>query len=215
MVSIKSEGVILKRRNFSEADRILTIFTKTQGKVSVLAKGVRRITSRRAGNIELLNRVIVFLHQGKGMPILTEAKAVDTYPNLKNDLTLSTYAFHIIELLDKLLAENQENPILYGHMVEVLNRLSKKPRQILIRAFEAKILSNLGFATFQRQGVNLIHPRGGSILEELELRPWDEIENMEINEREALELERILRYHCEKILENRLNSLTMLKRMKN
>jgi len=73
MRGFKTEGIVLKRRNFGEADRILTVFTKDRGKISVLAKGVRRITSRRAGNVELLNRVSIFLHQTRGMPILTEA----------------------------------------------------------------------------------------------------------------------------------------------
>ena len=113
------KSIVLKRKNFGEADRILTVFTTHRGKISVLAKGVRRITSRRAGNVELLNRVSIFLHQTKGMPILTEAVSLDTYPKLKGNLKLSTVAFHIIELVDKLTAENQENRSLYTELVEV------------------------------------------------------------------------------------------------
>lgn len=222
MQSIKVEGIILKRRNFGEADRILTVFTHTRGKISVLAKGVRRITSRRAGNVELLNRVIMFLHQTKGMPILTEAKAINTYPKLKEDLTLSTYTFHIIELVDKLTAENQENRLLYEHLVEVLRRLERKPRQILIRAFEAKILSNLGFMSFQNSEVSrfarsarraIQFHLGGRILAKLEIMPWDEIEKMEIKEKEAMELEHVLRYHLEKVLEGALKSRKFLKQI--
>ena len=148
MQSVKAAGIILKRRDFGEADRILTVFSQKMGKISVLAKGVRKITSRRAGNVELLNRVLMYLHKGKNFWILTEAVSIDTYQKLKEDLTLSTYAYHIIELVDKLTAENQENFILYDHLINLLERLSKNPRQILIRAFEVKILSNLGFADF-------------------------------------------------------------------
>ena len=122
MRGFKTEGIILKRRNFGEADRILTVFTLQKGKISVIAKGVRRITSRRAGNVELLNRVIMFLYQGQGMPILTEAEGIESFENLKSDLVLSTVAFHIIELVDKLTAENQENRVLYEHLVNVLKR---------------------------------------------------------------------------------------------
>lgn len=215
MQGFKAEGIILKRRNFGEADRILTVFTHQRGKISVLAKGVRRITSRRAGNVELLNRCIMFLHQTKGLPILTEAKAIDTFPKLKEDLTLSTYTFHIIELVDRLTAENQENPLLYEMLVEVLNKLSKNPRQIFIRAFEAKILSNLGFISFQNPEVELhFHPRGGSaILKNLEVMSWDEIEKMKIDEKEAMELERVLRYHVERVIEGQLKSRRFLKKI--
>ena len=123
MRGFKTEGVILKRKNFGEADRILTVFTQSRGKISIVAKGVRRITSRRAGNVELLNRVSLFLYQGKGMSILTEAEGLENFEKLKSDLSLSTVAFHIIELVDKLTAENQENRILYEHLVNCLKRL--------------------------------------------------------------------------------------------
>ncbi len=219
MPGFKTEGVILKRRNFGEADRILTVFSLHRGKISVLAKGVRRITSRRAGNVELLNRVSMFLFPGKNFLILTEAESFNTYPKLKEDLTLSTYAYHIIELMDKLTAENQENRRLYFELVEVLKRLSRKPRQILIRAFEAKILSLMGFMSFKSDGVNVSHPRGviashlGNLLGSLESLSWDEIEKMEINEKEALELERVLRYHLERVIEGQLKSRKFLKKI--
>ncbi len=128
MHGIKVEGVILKRRNLGEADRILTVFSLQKGKISVLAKGVRRITSRRSGNVELLNRVAMYLHQAKTFLILTEASSLDTFQKIKANLTLSTYAYHIIELIDKLTAENQENRILYEYIVEVLRRVERKPR---------------------------------------------------------------------------------------
>lgn len=213
MQAFKTEGIILKRRNFGEADRILTVFTLHRGKISILAKGVRRITSKRAGNVELLNRVSIYLHQGKGMPILTEAQSLDTFQKLKADLTLSTYAYHILELVDKLTAENQENRILYTELVEVLQRLSRHPRQILVRAFEAKILSNLGFVSFQTPGVAARSPSKivNQILEELENMPWHEIEKMEIEEKEAMELERVLRYHVERVIEGSLKSRNFLK----
>lgn len=214
MRAFKTEGIVLKRKNFGEADRILTVFSLHRGKISVLAKGVRRIISRRAGNVELLNRVSMYLHQTKGMSILTEAESLDTYQKLKEDLTLSTYAYHIIELVDRLTAENQENRILYNHLVEVLKKLSQNPRQILIRAFEAKILSNLGFISFGREireiaGIGEIR----NLLKKLEISPWGEIEKMEINKKEALELERILRYDLEKILESSLKSRTFLRKL--
>ncbi len=191
----------------------MTVFTYQKGKISVLAKGVRRITSRRAGNVELLNRSLMFLHPARNFLILTEASVLDTYQKLKEDLTLSTYAFHIIELVDKLTAENQENRTLYEHLVNVLERLSKNPRQILVRAFEAKILADLGFLTFREFGG--IGEVGGvkEILKDLEVLSWDEIEKLEINQKQALELERVLRYHVERVIEGKLKSRQMLRKI--
>ncbi len=216
MAGFKTEGIVLKRRNFGEADRILTVFSKDKGKISVVAKGVRRITSRRAGNVELLNQVIIYLHQSKGMPVLTEAVSLDTYQKIKEDLTLSTYAYHLIEIVDRLTAENQENRILYGHLVEVLKRLETNPRQILIRAFEVKILSVLGFIDFNSKsylstlGVSI---QTKKILEDLVFNSWDNIEKITLDENQALELERILRYHVERVIEGSLKSRQFLKKV--
>lgn len=210
MQGFRVEGIILKRRDLGEADRILTVFSLQKGKISVLAKGVRRITSRRGGNVELLNRSLMYLHPAKSFLILTEAQVLNTYQKLKENLTLSTYAFHIIELIDKLTAENQENRILYEDLVNVLQRLSRNPRQILIRAFEAKILSNLGFISFRE---NKKTGEIREILEKLEVLPWDEIEKLEINQKQALELERVLQYHVERVIEGRLKSRQLLQRM--
>ena len=157
----------------------------------------------------------MYLHQGKNFLILTEAISLDTYQKLKEDLTLSTYAYHLLELVDKLTAENQEDRVSYEYLVEVLKRLERKPRQILIRAFEVKILSNLGFATFQNPQVSIQSYLGGRILRDLEVMPWSEIEKMKINQKEAMELERILRYHLEKVIEGSLKSRKFLKDVKN
>lgn len=211
MQGFKTEGVILKRRNFGEADRIISIFSKKEGKISILARGVRKITSRRAGNVELLNRVIVFLHPGKNFHILTEAETLNSYQKIKEDLTLSTYAYHIIELIDKLLVENQENIFVYHDLLEVLQRLELTPRQIYIRAFEVKILARMGFWSLDQ--VHQVKIEILNILDNLENLSWMQIDKLEINKEQAQELEMILRNYLEKVLEKRLHSREFLKKL--
>lgn len=211
MRGFKTEGIILNRRNFGEADRILTVFTLHKGKVSVLARGVRKITSRRAGNVELLNRVQMYLYPGKNFLILTEATSLDTYQRLKEDLTLSTYAYHIIELISKLTAENQENPLLYSNLLEVLARLSARPRQILIRAFEIKILKLMGFWSIRN--LEEVTAKTKILLSQLEGLSWNDIEQMSIDEKQAIELERALRYYLERVIEGQLKSRQFLRKL--
>lgn len=199
--SFKAEGIVLERRDFGEADRLLSVFSLQRGKITVLAKGVRRITSRRAGNVELLNRALMFLHQGKNFLILTEATSLDVYENIKKDLTLMTYAYHIIELIEKLMPENMPDPWVYENLKYVLSSLNVHPRQIFIRAFEIKLLTHLGFANFTEK-----------LFTKLLESSWENISALSINEQEALELERVLRYHIEKITESSLKSQTFLKK---
>lgn len=206
-----TEGIIVKRSNFGEADRILTVVTPFKGKIKVVAKGVRRITSRRGGNVELLNKVRLHIFQNKGMPILTEAESIETFPKIKNDLTFSTYGSHLAELAEKLLPEDQSNPAVYNLLATALLLLETNPRQIFIRAYEVKLLTILGYWGVKEIGV-IGEIR--NILDELQKKSWKEIEKMEINKKQALELEQILRYYIEKVLESSLKSMKIMEKIK-
>lgn len=146
MRSFKTEGIVINRRNFGEADRIITIFSKNHGKLRVMANGVRRIASKRSPHIELLNYGIFNLYQGKSMPLLTEIQPLDTFPALKADLKRIGCAFHICELIDGLCAENQENLEIFNLLGKTLNKLSTAEKlSTVIYEFEADILKILGF----------------------------------------------------------------------
>jgi recombinational DNA repair protein (RecF pathway) len=212
MPSFSTEGIILKRVNFGETDRVLTVLTERFGKISVIAKGVRRITSRRAGNVEVLNRVRLHLFKARSYT-LTEAESVETFQKLKENLTLTTYAFHIIELVDRLVPESQKNPYVYSLVLEILVILQTNPRQIFIRAFEVKLLSLLGFWSIE--AVPNLNPELEEVLVSLQKKSWQEISALEVKEEVSLELERVLRYYIEKILESSLKSVQVLRKLSN
>lgn len=145
MRSYRVEGIVIKRKDFGEADRILTVFTRHQGKIKVIAKGVRKITSRRAPHVELLNHCILSIHEGR-MPIVTEAETLTHFEPLKNDLRKAGFAFYICELVDGLLPEHQESRSTFVLVETVLKRLETDENpKMLIKNFEQEILVNLGF----------------------------------------------------------------------
>jgi DNA repair protein RecO (recombination protein O) len=152
MRSFKTEGIVIKRRNFNEADRIITVFSKSKGKINIKASGVRRITSRRSSHIELLNYSVFSLHKGKMMPVLTEVESLQNYSLIKNDLKRVGLAYHICELVDGLCAENQENYHIFDLLTKTLSRLSNEENlQELIYNFEIELLTILGFYTPVKQ----------------------------------------------------------------
>jgi len=211
MPSITTEGLILRRSNFGEADRVLTVLTDRYGKISVIAKGVRKITSRRAGNIEILNRVKMTLFKGKSYT-LNEAESINTFDRIKTNLSLSTTAFHIIELTDKLTPSEQWNPALYNLVVSALKILEQNPRQIFVRSFEVKLLSMMGF--YSRDAIRELDPNTKNLLQTLADSSWQQIANMQLTEANALALERFLRYYSEKVLESPLKSVQVMKDLK-
>lgn len=151
MHTYKTEGIILKRTNFGEADRIITVFTRKHGKIKILAKGVRRITSRRSPNIELFNLATLFIHKGRTFDILTEAQTVETFENIRKKLELVGLAYYVCELIDGFCAEHQPHPNVYNLLVKTLQELDHG----VIQTFETTLLSELGFLPRNRPLVNI------------------------------------------------------------
>lgn len=211
MPSLTLEALILKRADFGEADRMLTILTKNLGKISVIARGVRRITSRRAGNIELLNLCKLGLFKAKGYT-LTEAESLETFPHIKSNLAISTAAFHVLELANKMLPENDPNPYAYDLIVYTLKKLEENPRQLMLRAFEIKLLDLLGF--FSSRALPGMEESTKELIENLRRSSMAKIETMEVSPEQVVALERILRYYIEQILESRLKSSDVMKQLK-
>lgn len=143
-----TEGVIIGRRNFGEADRTLTIFTKHYGKIRVLAKGVRKTTSRKRGSLELFSFVKIFVARGKGRDILAEVETKHDFSTWRKDLLRVGVAYHLSEIVDRLTPEHQEHRKVLDLLVEAYSNLSKLDYWALhpfIQLFKTQVLEELGF----------------------------------------------------------------------
>jgi DNA repair protein RecO (recombination protein O) len=146
MRSYKTEAIIIKRRNFNEADRIITILTRDLGKLQVKAQGVRKITSRRSSHIELLNHSELSLYKGSSMSVLVEAQMLEAYSDIKSDFEKVGFAYHVCELIDGLCPEGQEYRDVFFLLKKTLARISKEQDMLLlVHDFEIELLTILGF----------------------------------------------------------------------
>lgn len=148
MRTYKVEGIVLRRRNLGEADRVLTILSKEYGKIAVKAPGVRRIPSRRSSHVELLNLSQFTLYRSSKVfiPIVTEAQTLEDFSPIKSDLRKIGVALYICELINGLCADSQENMRVYFHLKSILSELSKTLDAFeLIKKFEKDLLTELGF----------------------------------------------------------------------
>jgi len=146
--NLKTEGIIIKRRDFNEADRMVTIYTKNFGKIGVKAAGVRRITSRRASHIELLNDVSISLYKKSQVPVLIEAQMINSFSEIKNNLEKMGYGYHMCELIDGLCPEEEEQPEIFNLVKKTLNEICLAEREELLfvmHGFEIELLTLLGF----------------------------------------------------------------------
>jgi DNA repair protein RecO (recombination protein O) len=144
--SFRVEAVVLRHSDWGEADRLLTLFTREMGKLRAVAKGVRKLRSRKAGHLEPFTRVSLQLARGRDLPILTQADTLAANTPLKEDLLLLGYASYAVELLDRFTFEEGENRPLYRLFSETLERLSAgtEPAYVL-RYYELRLLDLMGF----------------------------------------------------------------------
>lgn len=145
MNSYKTSGIVLKRINFSEADRILTILTERFGKVKAIAKGCRKLKSKMAGSLEPFMALDLQLSEGKSFFIVTGAVIKTEYSNIHQNLSKTSQAFYVGELIDKFLEENQKSEKVWKIFSEALNIIEKKDDQFSLRIFELRIIEASGF----------------------------------------------------------------------
>jgi DNA repair protein RecO (recombination protein O) len=151
----RSEAIVLRRRDFGEADRLLTLFTPDLGKIRVIAKGARKPHSRKAGHIESFMRSKMLFARGRNLDLVTQAELVEAYRPLREDLIRVTYASHAVELLDRFTAENDAHPELYHLLSEALGWLAATNDLLLTtRYYELRLLSLVGFQPQIFQCVN-------------------------------------------------------------
>ncbi|MCL4387403.1 DNA repair protein RecO [Patescibacteria group bacterium] len=141
-----SQGIVLARRNYSEADRILIVFSDTYGKLSLLAKGVRRPKSRKRAHIEIFNRIKFSASRGKALDIMTEAEIIDSFSDVKKDLKKVTVAYFFAEIIGRMTREGEKHEDVYLELQSFFERLRDKGSlKILRKEFIYRVLVSLGF----------------------------------------------------------------------
>ena len=137
---------MLRKVNLNEADRILTVLTPDFGKISVMAKGVRRLKSRFCGRLETLYHVELSCFRGNTLSHLNEAELISADPLYELDLDQHRILFAIAEITDRLVPEADHAAEVYSLLLDTLAHLGKtdKPEN-LFHAFLIKLLTILGF----------------------------------------------------------------------
>ena len=136
----------MRHSEYGEADRLLTLYTRELGKLRTIAKGVRKLHSRKAGHLEPFTRVALQLAQARELPIVTQAETVDAYLDLRDDLLKTGYAAYAVEMVDRFTFEESENQPVYHLLVDTLARVNSQADPYLaLRFYEIHLLDELGF----------------------------------------------------------------------
>ncbi|MEW6106415.1 MAG: DNA repair protein RecO [Bacillota bacterium] len=152
MALYRTEGIVLKTRNLGEADRIVTFYSPTKGKVRAVARGARRPRSRFVSSTQMFAHADFLVFSGKSLDNISQVEVKTSFPRLHEDLVKLAFASYAAELLDAMVEEGGEsgesagNEAIFGLLVSYLRALSDtRDPEMLTRAFEIKLSSILGY----------------------------------------------------------------------
>ncbi|HSF81739.1 MAG TPA: DNA repair protein RecO [Anaerolineales bacterium] len=144
--SFRVEALVLRHSDWGEADRLISLYSREHGKLRAIAKGVRKVRSRKAGHLEPFTRTSLLLARGRDLPLVTQADTIEAYLPLREDLVLVGYTSYVIELIDRFTYEDEENRSLYRLLVDTLSRLAAgQEPELVVRYYEIRLLDLLGF----------------------------------------------------------------------
>lgn len=142
------EAIVLKSVNYGDAHKMFTLFTKQQGKIGASARGVRKITSKRSGNLDTLNHITCGISESNsGHKTITEVKTLNSFINLKSDFDSSHDAYYLIELVHKFIEEEDPSPVIFELLVRGLKKLSEESSSnaLVTAIFEVYLMRHLGY----------------------------------------------------------------------
>ncbi|MFW5972560.1 MAG: DNA repair protein RecO [Bacteroidota bacterium] len=165
---VRSDAIVLKSIPYGETSLIVTLFTRTYGKTTVIAKGARVPGSRFGASLQMLSySQVVFYHKaGRGVHTLSESSIAEPLLKLHRDMRHLGVAVRSVELVASLLHEEEENPLLFNLLVQVLHYLNEPLRfpENVLSYFQLRTAGALGFAPrIDREAVVAVGEEGARI----------------------------------------------------
>ncbi len=148
--SLKAEAVVLRSMRYGEADRILHLYTPDRGRLSAIAKGVRRAKSRFGGRLEPFFRLNLVLYEGKSdLLTVTSAETVAAHPRLREHGGALDGAARACDAVGRLFGDGEPHSGVYHLLANQLALLDREPQRATranALAFRLKLLLAAGFA---------------------------------------------------------------------
>lgn len=154
----KTEALVLRSRKYMEADSLLTILSKKKGKLSAIAKGVRKTRSRLRGGVQVFTHNDMLLYEGRNLDIVTQSECLEPFSLLHENIIAMTAAGYWSELIDSLVPEREYDSEIFRLALAGYHILCLNNNEITIRALEIKLLSLLGYSPYMSKCISCGKP---------------------------------------------------------
>lgn len=191
-------AIVLSRRDFREFDQIISFYTEEKGKVELLARGIKKITSKQSAHAEPFSLVDLEIIKGKEIDHLTKIQAVDIFPFIRENLTKSLAAGFAASLVDKITETNLKDEKIFSLFVDWLKYVNKASdcNNTLLDSYVVKLLHCLGF------DITCVEKIQDELIEHLNILmhgKWQFINNFKMGNSKLHDfIYQFLLYHCGK-----------------
>lgn len=141
-------AITLVRRDLKEFDQIISFYTAEKGKIDVLAKGIKKITSKNSANLEPPSLLELEVVTGKDLDHLTKVQSVDSFKNIRSDLSKSFLAGYAVQVLNGFTLVGEKDERIFNLLLSFLNYLNSEavPSPLdLINSYLLKLWSLFGY----------------------------------------------------------------------
>lgn len=147
MKTIKTEGIVLRKRSLPNQDLIIDFFSKEKGKLIIFAKGIKKITSRRLPHTQTGNLINTVIYKKDDRLYLQETTLISGFSEIKKNQQKMDDLYFILFVVDRLAPENQKEPLLYNVLKKFLIDLSRTAvnDRLLVTRYLNKLLIILGY----------------------------------------------------------------------
>ena len=142
----QAEGVVIRHGVIGERDKIVTLFTRDEGKFSAVARGARRPGSSLGPSVEMLTYGRFQCVRRRALDLIAQATILDSFTNLKADLWRMSCGLYACELIDSSTVDGAPNRPLFEFLLEALMEIDRVGcDDTVLRFFELRLLEYIGF----------------------------------------------------------------------
>lgn len=155
---LKVEGIVLKKKAILGKDSIITCFTLEKGKITLLAKGVRTIISKRLSSLLTGNLIHAVCHQSGDRLYLQDVQIISLFQEIRKSEERSKTLYFFLFLLDRLLPDGQQELEIYNTLKHSLIELGRGDMsKVRILYFSQRFLKLLGYGASASDLNSLVH----------------------------------------------------------
>ncbi|MDP4162125.1 MAG: DNA repair protein RecO [Bacillota bacterium] len=141
----KCEGIVIRNTDYSETNKIVTLYTREWGKFGVMARGAKKPNSRLSAISQLFTHGYFLVQKGTGLGSLQQGEMISSMRSIREDIFLTAYASYIVELTDKSTEDRKPDPYLFELLYQTLHLMNEGyDLDIMMHIYEMKMLNVLG-----------------------------------------------------------------------